>query len=96
MKIIKGGKSDHLNDDYESDKEYAQLLKTIIDKYFGNNIFERDLNFIYDIARFCWNFAIITPINDKKFIKDFKAILEDFDLEKVEIKTFLIIFLTYE
>lgn len=89
MKIIKGGKSGNANDDFESDKEYAQILKSGIDKYFGKKLFDKELEFIYDVARFCWNFSIITPISDNHLFKDFKVILKEFGLEKNEIKSFV-------
>ena len=59
MKIIKGGKSLSPDDGFEEDKKYAQILKNTVDKVFGQDLFGADIEFVYDIAKLCWNFNFI-------------------------------------
>jgi hypothetical protein len=89
MKIIKGGHSFGFDDGFEMDKKYAKILKQKIDDLFGKEVLLKDVNFIYEIARFCWNFTIISPLTDLRQEKYFKKILKEFNLDKYELKKFI-------
>lgn len=89
MKIIKGGKSLSPDDGFEEDKKYAQILKNTVDKVFGQDLFGADIEFVYDIAKLCWNFNIIDSATNNNLEFDLKSVLKGFGVNKNDVKKYL-------
>ena len=91
MKIIKGGNKE-INDQFELDKEYAKVLKSSVEKAFVDELLKKDINYIYDVACFCWNLKQMTPSEDNEIHKNLEATVSQFELDESELLTILNLF----